>query len=429
MRLLFLTEYFAPDVGGTAVYYYEVLRRLPRMEITVITRAHPDAKAFDRRQPFTIVRTPFPPIPKVRVVVEWWAHFLTGLWLVLRRRIDVVHGGQVFPLGLAVYGIHLLTRVPYALYIHGEDITIGGRRWWKRTLIAFLLRRAAAVFANSRFSANQASALRVPEHRIHIACPGVDHNRFRPMEGSIFRTRLGDGSRRVLLSTASLIPRKGQDTIIRLLPNIAAAIPEAVYWVVGRGSRSERQRLEELANTAGVADRVRFLGEVSHEDLPGLFAACDIFVMLNRTMPNGDVEGFGIVFLEAGASGKPVVGGRSGGAVEAVKAGHTGFLIPEGDDSAAISAIVRLLSDTKLRARLGEAGRRRAIRHFSWDRTAHRVAKITTGLGRQSEVSSDVAFREISRDGNRIQRKPYQHLRRKGPDTASSAAPTRWGGL
>ncbi len=391
MRLLLLTEYFAPHAGGTAVYYYEILRRMPGMEITVVTRAHPGAAAFDRRQPFVIVRTPFPPIPKVRMVVEWWAHFLVGLWLVVRRRIDVVHGGQVLPLGLAAYGIHLLTRVPYVLYVHGDDVTVPARHWWQRALIAFVLRHAAAVFVNSRFSATQTMALRVPEHRIHIACPGVDPERFRPLDGSILRTRLGGDGRRVLLSAARLVPRKGLDTMIRLLPDIAATIPEAVYWIVGGESDSERRRLEELARTAGVADRVRFLGEIPHGDLPGLYAACDVFVMLNRTMPDGDIEGFGIVFLEASACGKPVVGGRSGGAVEAVRDGQTGFLIPQDADDTAVSVIVRLLSDPELRKRLGEVGRRWAIRHFSWDRTARRVARVTAGLSQSSDVRPPAA--------------------------------------
>jgi len=396
-RLLLLTEYFAPHAGGTAVYYYEILRRLTGMEITVVTRAHPGAAEFDRLQPLQIVRTPFPRIPKVRMVVEWWAQFLVGLWMVFTRRIDVVHAGQVFPGGLAVYGIHVLSGAPYAVYIHGEEITLAIRRWWKRLVVGFILRSAGAVFVNSWFSSRQVLELGVPRNRIHVVYPGVDSGRFRPDADSPRQTSLHADGERVLLSVGRLIPRKGLDTLIRLLPRVAADIPDVVYWIAGGGAQSERQRMEQLAAATGVSDRVRFLGEVPGEDLPGLFKACEIFVMLNRTMSDGDVEGFGIVFLEAGACGKPVVGGRSGGAVEAVKDGRTGLLISGEDADAAVEAIVRLLRDAALRNRLGEAGRRRAIRHFSWDRAARRVGQVTARLACRTRTGSEKIESEVGR--------------------------------
>ena len=393
MRLLLLTEYFAPHAGGTAVYYYEVWRRMCGLDVTVVARAHPGAAAFDRNQSFPIVRTPFPRIPKVRMVVESAAQFLTGLRLVMCRAVHVVHGGQVYPLGFAAYGIHLLMRIPYALYVHGEEVTVAMRRRWTCALVAFVLRRAGAVFVNSWFSATQISTLGIPASRIHIARPGVDSKRFRPADGSVLRARLGGEGRRVLLSVGRLTPRKGQDTVIRLLPRIAAVVPDVIYWIAGGGGEAERRRLRDLAAAGGVADRVQFLGEVPENDLPDLYAACDVFVMLNRTMPDGDVEGFGIVFLEANACGKPVVGGRSGGAVEAVRDGQTGFLVPEGDDDVAVTSVVRLLCDPDLRTRLGEVGRRWAIKHFSWDRTARRVARVSAGLAQSSGAGSDIRLR------------------------------------
>lgn len=387
-----LTEYFAPHAGGTAVYYHEVWRRLRGMDVMVVAREHPGALAFDRQQPFMIVRTPFPPIPKVRVVVELVTQFLAGLRLTIARPVNIIHVGQVYPLGLVAYAIHLLTRIPYVLYIHGEEVSVARRRRWACAVATFVLRHAGAVFVNSWFSAMQISALGVPACKIHIACPGVDPKRFHPMDGSALRVRLGDDGRRVLLSVGRLIPRKGQDTVIRLLPRIAASIPDVVYWIAGGGVETEHKRLMTLAAAAGVTDRVRLLGEVPDENLPELYAACDIFIMLNRTMPDGDVEGFGIVFLEANACGKPVVAGRSGGAVEAVKDGQTGLLVPETDDDTTVASIVRLLRDADLRNRLGEMGRRWAIKHFSWDRTARRVARVTVGVAQTTGGGSDVTL-------------------------------------
>jgi len=397
IRLLLLTEYFAPHAGGTAVYYDEIMRRLTGMDVTVVTRTHPNAAAFDHRQSLQILRTPFPPIPKLRMVVEWCAQLLVGLWMVFVHRIDVVHAGQVFPVGLAAYGIHKLSGVPYAVYIHGEEITIAIRRWWKRKAVGFVLRNANAVFVNSWFSARQISRLGVPGNRIHVAHPGVDSRRFRPdAESPHYASLCADGER-VLLSVGRLIPRKGIDTMIRLLPSVAAVVPEVVYWIAGGGAKSERQRLERLAASIGVSDRVRFLGEISGEDLPGLYAACDLFVMLNRVTPDGDVEGFGIVFLEAGACGKAVIGGRSGGTAEAVTNGRTGLLIPADDAEASVAAIVGLLRDTALRKRLGETGRRRVIRHFSWDRAARRVEHVTTRLACRSRAATGKIGSQVGR--------------------------------
>lgn len=393
MKLLLLTEYFAPHAGGTAVYYYEICRRLRGLDVTVVTRMSRGAVAFDRGLPFTVIRTPFLPVRKIRVIVEWWAQFLVGLWLVLSRRADVVHAGQVYPVGLAAYGIHVITGVPYAVYIFGEDITIASRHRLRRAAVALVLRHAAAVFVISRFSRAQVIGLGVERGRIHLARPGVDAQRFRPADAASFRNRFDGDGRYVLLTTGRLIPRKGQDTVIEVLPRIAAAVPNVTYWIAGGGSVRQRQKLERLAAAAGVADRVRFLGEVPADDLPTLYAACDVFVMLNRTTPDGDTEGYGMVFVEAGACGRSVVGGRAGGAGEAIRHGRTGFLVPEGDDATAVATLIRLLRDPQLRTRLGEAGRRRAVSRLSWDGTARRVERVTKALER-SRVRPAVAVKE-----------------------------------
>jgi phosphatidylinositol alpha-1,6-mannosyltransferase len=388
--MLLVTEYFAPHPGGTAVYYYELARRMPEVRWTVVARQHPEAVRFDRRQPFRVVRTPFLPIPKVRMVAEWIAHLLVALWITVRDRVDVLHAGQLFPVGLAVYAVHRLTGVPYVTYVHGEELTTLGRTTVAGWAIRKVLARAGAVFVNSRFTWGQVRGFGVPETRIRLVRPGVDLVRFRPTDGARLRARCGVRGEAVLLTVGRLIPRKGQDTVIRILPEVARHVP-VVYWVAGEGTQAEQRRLERIAEEQGVRDRVRFLGAVQDSELPALYSACDVFVMLNRRTPEGDVEGFGMVFLEAGACGKPVVGGASGGAVEAVRHGVTGYLVPEGDGAAAVRALVSLLRDPELRERMGEAGRRFAARH-AWERRAQRVqavcamlhtrrATVTTAMG------------------------------------------------
>lgn len=377
VHMLLVTEYFAPHPGGTAVYYQELVRRMPAVGWTVVARQHPQAGELDPRQPFRVVRTPFLPVPKVRMAVEWLAQVLVALWVTVRGRVDVLHAGQLFPVGLAVYVVHRITGVPYVVYVHGEELTTLGR-----TAVAGLVRkvlsRAEAVFVNSRFTWGQVRAFGVPEAKVHLVRPGVDTVRFRPTDGTRLRARYGVRGQSVLLTVGRLVPRKGQDTVIRILAEVARRVP-VVYWVAGEGTEAERRRLERLAQECGVHHLVRFLGPVPDRELPALYAACDVFVMLNRTTPEGDVEGFGMVFLEAGACGRPVVAGASGGAVEAVRHGVTGYLVPEGDEEGAVRAILGLLQDPGLRERMGQAGRRFAGRH-SWDRGARRVQGVCARL-------------------------------------------------
>jgi phosphatidylinositol alpha-1,6-mannosyltransferase len=391
--MLLVTEYFAPHPGGTAVYYYELVRRMPEVHWTVVARRHPQAASFDRRQPFRIVRTPFLPIPKVRMAVEWVAQLLVALWVTARDRVEVVHAGQLFPVGLAVYLIHRLTSVPYVVYVHGEELTTLGRAAVAGWAIRKVLSRALAVFVNSRFTWGQARAAGVPEARLHLVRPGVDLSRFRPGDGARWRARYGVRGQAVLLTVGRLVPRKGQDTVIRILPEVARQVP-VVYWVAGEGTGAERTRLERLAQEHGVSELVRFLGPVPDGELPALYAACDVFVMLNRTTRGGDVEGFGMVFLEAGACGRPVVGGASGGAVEAVRHGVTGYLVREGDEDAAVHALLRLLRDPNLRERMGKAGRQWASRH-GWESRAQRVREVCARL--RAHPTTDVAVPEAAR--------------------------------
>jgi phosphatidylinositol alpha-1,6-mannosyltransferase len=325
------------------------------------------------------------------MVVEWLTHLLVALWITVQDRVDVLHAGQLFPVGLAVYVVHRLTGVPYVTYVHGEELTTLGRRPVAGWAIRKVLARAGAVFVNSRFTWGQVRGFGVPETRIRLARPGVDLVRFRPTDGAWLRARYGAGDNRVVLTVGRLIPRKGQDTVIRILPEVARHVP-VVYWVAGEGTQAEQRRLEAIAEEHGVRDRVRFLGAVADSELPALYSACDVFVMLNRSTPEGDVEGFGMVFLEAGACGKPVVGGASGGAGEAVRHGQTGFLVREGDDAAAVSALVRLLEDPALRERMGGQGRKFAERH-GWERRARRVWGVCLRLSRDGEAMTPLPGR------------------------------------
>jgi phosphatidylinositol alpha-1,6-mannosyltransferase len=203
--------------------------------------------------------------------------------------------------------------------------------------------------------------------------PGVDERTFHPASGGdAVRARLGLSDRPVVVCVSRLVRRKGQDTLIRSWPEVLARVPDAVLLIVGGGPY--RAELERLAQTTGVAASVRFTGAVPWEELPAHYGAGDVYAMPCRTRRGGlDVEGLGIVYLEASATGLPVVAGDSGGAPDAVREGETGYVVPGRDRGQLAERLVRLLLDPELRARMGAAGRRWVEQEWRWDLLAHRL--------------------------------------------------------
>jgi phosphatidylinositol alpha-1,6-mannosyltransferase len=210
---------------------------------------------------------------------------------------------------------------------------------------------------------------------VHLP-PGVDSDTFGPdVDGSAVRARYGLTGRPVVVCVSRLVPRKGQDTLIHALPLVRRAVRNVALLLVGAGRY--RDELETLARSLGVADAVIFAGGVPHDELPGHYAAGDVFAMPCRTRRGGmDVEGLGIVFLEASASCLPVVVGDSGGAPDAVRHGETGYVVSGRDASAVADRLIELLRDDELRARMGTAGRAWVEREWRWDILAGRLRTL-----------------------------------------------------
>jgi phosphatidylinositol alpha-1,6-mannosyltransferase len=206
--------------------------------------------------------------------------------------------------------------------------------------------------------------------------PGVDVETFRPdVSGDAVRARLGLTDRLVVACVSRLVRRKGQDLLIEAWPAVRRAVPEAVLLLVGSGPYEAQ--LRRLADRSGVREHILFTGGVAYPQLPEHFASADVFAMPCRTRRRGlDVEGLGIVYLEASATGLPVIAGDSGGAPEAVREGETGYVVGGRDVGALTERLVRLLSDADLRRRLGESGRRWTEQQWQWDTLAAQL----TGL-------------------------------------------------
>ena len=211
---------------------------------------------------------------------------------------------------------------------------------------------------------------RVP---VSVLTPGVDADRFRPdLPTDDIRARFGLQARPLVVCVSRLVTRKGQDVLIKAMRTIRRRVPEAALLIVGGGPIEAR--LRRLASEAP-RDSVYFAGQVPPEDLPRYYAVGDVFAMPCRNRVGGlEVEGWGIVFMEAAACGRPVVVGDSGGARETLLDGETGFLVDGADVAEVADAVAMLLDDPALAASMGKAGRAWVEREHTWERSAQQLA-------------------------------------------------------
>jgi len=280
-------------------------------------------------------------------------------------------------------GLQLLRwfKLPFIVYAHGNEILGAIDSDWDKPRLA--LKKAACVLANSRFTAGLLQTAGVAPEAIAVIPLGCDIDRFRPRTPPLQLRRkvLGDRARGpVILTVGNLVERKGHDMVIRSLPAVCQRVPDATYLIVGTGAYKER--LNELAAELGVRDRIIFAGKVSDDELPDVYAMCDVFAMPSRArLAAHDVEGFGLVYLEAGACAKPVVAGRSGGIEDAVVDGFTGLIVDPSDARDIGQALIRLLTDSELRGRLGQQGRDRVRKEHTWSVLGARVQGILERVG------------------------------------------------
>lgn len=374
---IFWVNDFPPVTSGIATFFVNIIRRLPPARVIVIAPAVPGGREFDATLPFNVWRRYLPvgESGKDKLLKTGLTVIYAVLATASRRRVRH-HCGQVLSSGLAGLICKKLFHAPYWVYVYGSETVRLGKGHLTKRLMRAILNNSERIIANSQYTADEFIRFGVDPEHVTIVYPGVDTGVFKPMPpDDALTTRYDLSGKRVLLTVARLDERKGHDLVIRALAALAADFPDLVYLIAGKGR--EGTRLQELAEQSGVKNKVLFLGFVPEEALPSVYNLCDVFVMPNRVTTEsalvGDVEGFGISFMEASACGKPVIAGRSGGAVEAVVDGETGVLIDPGSLTELTEAIRRLLIAPDLRQRLGDAGRQRAETSYDWSLLARQI--------------------------------------------------------
>ncbi|MBM9466928.1 glycosyltransferase family 4 protein [Nakamurella leprariae] len=377
-RILLVTNDFPPRTGGIQSYVHRLAGLLPAGSLRVYAPAWPGAAEFDAHQPYPVHRHPTSlmlPVPSVhRRAAE----------LIDEHRIGSVWFGAAAPLALLTPGLrrHGVRRVVASTHGHevGWSMVPVGRQALRR-----IGSTVDVVTFVSRYARSRVAAAFGPQAALEYLPPGVDAQRFTPdpRARAAIRGRHGLGDAPVVVCVSRLVPRKGQDTLIRAMPALTAAVPEVRLLIVGDGRISGR--LATLAERLGVADRVVFTGSVPAEELPAHYGAGDVFAMPCRTRGGGlDVEGLGIVFLEASAAELPVLAGNSGGAPETVRPGRTGEVVDGRDPGAVAQAAATVLRDPLRARRLGRAGRDWVSETWTWAASGDTLTRLLVGDGRGS---------------------------------------------
>ena len=386
MRHLFVTQDYAPDLGGMARRHVELCRRFgdgDETTMSVSTVAARDVREFDEHESYNIYRQPFPFERANRLSNQLrWASWLTSS---RSPDFDVFHCGNIRPVGYAVRWANRQLRTPYIVYVNGGDLLRERKKAeqsaLKRRTAQSILGHASGIVATSKWVAQLTSDVL---QQVGIEKPppvaalelGTDPVRFNPSRDTgALRRRWGVGDAPVVLTVARLVPHKGQDMGIRAIATLGRDFPELRYIIVGEGS--DEERLRALAKELGVPDRVGFVGAMRDDELPEAYATSTIYLGASRVDNEINVEGFGISFMEAAASGIPSVAGDSGGVRSAVRDGETGIVVPPTDSDAVADAIRSLLLNPDRRNRMGAAGRRAVETHYNWDRVARDTREFT----------------------------------------------------
>lgn len=370
-QTLLVTNDFGPRAGGIETFVIGLLERMPIGEVIVYTSDQGDSSKYDAdwlaKYGVRVLRD------RAKVLLPT-PRVIRNLRKIIRQEgITRIWFGAAAPLGISARWLRIegVTRV--VAMTHGHEV------WWaKLPPFSWLLRFASGSVDSFTYLGDfTASALRrvIPEEKLVRIAPGIDAANFAPRDSAALRSELGLPDVPTIVSVGRLVHRKGQDRLIEALPTIQREFGRVSLIFVGEGPY--KKRLAKIAKSLGVSDEVHFLGRVQYSRLAEYFSLGDVFAMPCRSRAFGlEVEGLGIVFLEASATGLPVIAGDSGGAPDALLPGETGLLVPGNDLGAIANAAITLLKDPALRAQFGKRGRDWILSDWGWPIWSERFNKL-----------------------------------------------------
>ena len=387
MKTLLLSEIFPPMTGGSGRWFWEIYRRMPRDQFTIVAGDAEGAAEFDRTHDLDVIRLPLTMsdwgLLSWASLRSYWNTFRAVRRIVRERHIDQIHCGRLLPCGFIGLLLNKFDGIPFSCYVHGEDanaVSSGAAdgvlcsrqlRWMTRQV----MNSVQTIIANSRNSVRIThEQWGLPAERIQLLHPGCDTNYFVPASRDAeVRRALGWGDRPVLLTVGRLQKRKGHDMLIRALSQVREAIPDVLFAIIGSGE--EREPLKRLVEAEGHQNHVVFHGKLADEQLRQAYQQADLFVLANRQIGT-DIEGFGMVLLEAQSCGTPVLAGDSGGTAETMSLGETGEVVNcDSPDELAVR-LIRLLLDRNELARRAANARPWVVEHFDWTTLRQQASRL-----------------------------------------------------
>ncbi len=380
-KRLVLTENFPPYSGGSGRWFWELYSRLPREDYLVVADSAEGTAEFDQSHSLNIIRLPLQS-------PEWGLKSLTGIgyysrvvWqlrkIIKQHGITEIHCGRVIPEGVIAWVLSHLCKVSYLCYVHGEDVETAATSREHHLLVHQVCKRADKIICNSHNSQSIVERLGyATSEKIEVLHPGVDTQRFLPeAPDNEFRTRMGWHNRQVMLTVGRLQRRKGQDFMIQAMVEIAKQQPDALYCIIGGGELEEE--LHMLIKQLKLTEHVQMLSEIDDATMIQCYQQCDLFILPNRTIDH-DVEGFGMVLVEAQACGKPVIAGDSGGTQETLQPEKTGHIINCQSPEQITKQLLPLLQHYKQHPHDPEISRRWAVNTFDWQQHVEKAMQIFT---------------------------------------------------
>ena len=329
-KTLLLTENFPPKEGGSGRWFWELYSRLPNDKVLIVANDTPEGREFDKTHELDIVRIELEStewgLASTKGLGFYWETIRKVLKLIKEHDIEEVHCGRVIPEGVIARALKLLAGARYNCFVHGEDVETAATSREHSLLVKNVCKNASMLICNSENTANIVRKLGFDSgSKCEVLHPGVDTNRFEvAAPDTSFRQQMGWSGKRVLLTVGRLQRRKGQDFLIKSMPALLKEFPDLFYAVVGRGECYDE--LISLVDQHELHDNVCVCPDMDDEALIKCYQQCDIFILPNRTIGN-DIEGFGMVLVEAQVCGKPVIAGDSGGTRETMNIGKTGHII------------------------------------------------------------------------------------------------------
>jgi phosphatidylinositol alpha-1,6-mannosyltransferase len=368
-KTLLISEIFPPKNGGSGRWFWELYTRLPKEQSIIAAGNTEGDETFDKTHSLNLQRLNLSScswgIKSLTGLKYYWRVFNQIRKLVKQHKISSMHCGRCLPEGFIGYLFKKVFNIPYVCYIHGEDVEAAATSRELSWIVKKVLANASTLICNSQNTANLIlNNWQANSEKVEILNPGCDANLFIPAEkNDEIKKSLGWENKQVLLTVGRLQERKGQDMLIKALPTIKQSNPNVLYAIIGGGE--EKQNLEKITTELGLQDNVLFMSEVSDEEMIQAYQQCDIFILPNRTVGQ-DIEGFGMVLVEAQACAKPVIAGDSGGTAETMIIGETGFIVDCTQTSPISDVIIDLLQDSNKRKSMGSKGRLHVEAALDW---------------------------------------------------------------